>query len=291
MVASSQPGGDPAGVPVDHAADDRIYLFTRIVAGLLVVILTIGASLLYIWPLETDSRFAWPISPAMTPLLMGSGYLAGAYYFLRLLLGRNWSHVGATLPAVAMFATIMLITTVMHWDLFTHDHLAFYIWTGVYVIAPPLVVGIWLWNGKRDPGLADYDDFFVPRWARIAVGALGVGATVLAAVLFFAPSLSADFWPWTISPLTSRVLAGWFMLSATTSIVLAMDPRWSIWRVPLQTLVIWSVLMIIGMVRAIDDFEGGTAASWMFPVGVALAGASFLLFYAYMQRDRQNAQV
>ena len=81
------------------------------------------------------------------------------------------------------------------------------------------------------------------------------------------------------------------MLSATTSIVLAMDPRWSIWRVPLQTLVIWSVLMIIGMVRAIDDFEGGTAASWMFPVGVALAGASFLLFYAYMQRDRQNAQV
>ena len=289
MVTNSQPGRDPADISVESAADDRIHLFTRVVAGLLVLILAIGASLLYIWPLETDSRFAWPISPAMTPLLMGSGYFAGAYYFLRLLLGRNWSHVGATLPAVAVFATVMLITTVIHWDLFTHDHLAFYIWAGVYIIAPPLVIGIWYWNGKQDPGLAAYEGYVVPSWARIVVGALGVGTIALAAVLFFAPGFSGDFWPWTISPLTSRVLAGWFMLSATTSIVLALDRRWSIWQVPLQTLVIWSVLMMVGMIRAIDDLDGSTVASWMFPVGVALVGAAFLLFYAYMQRARETA--
>ncbi len=288
MVANSHAGEDRSGVATESYADDRIYLVTRIVAGLLVLILAIGASLLYIWPLETESRFAWPISPAMTPLLMGAGYYAGAYYFLRLLLGHRWSHVGATLPAVAVFATVMLITTVIHWDLFTHDHLAFYIWTGVYIIAPPLVVGIWYWNGRRDPGRTAEDEYPTPGWARMIVGALAVGAIALAAFLFLAPGTSADFWPWAISPLTSRVLAGWLMLSGTTSVVLALDPRWSIWRVPLQTLVIWSVLMTIGMIRAVDDFDSNVAASWMFPVGVTFVGAAFLLFYVYMERASQS---
>ena len=277
MVTSPQDGLDMAS-PVPSNVDDRIYPATRVVAGLLVIILLVFASILYIWPLETDTRFAWPISPAMTPLLMGSGYFAGAYYFFRLALGRNWSHVGATLPAVAVFATVMLITTLIHWDRFTHDHLTFYVWTVIYLIAPPLVIGIWYWNGKRDPGFAEAGADAVPIWTRAVVAGLGLGAMTLAAVLFFAPDAASDFWPWTVSPLTSRVLAGWFTLPAATLLLLALDARWSIWRVPLQTTVIWAALMLIGISRAWDDFNSGSLATWIFLVGVVLVAVPFLWY-------------
>jgi hypothetical protein len=281
MIAEPQRGTRHETLTGTGEVDDRILPATRSVAIVLVGILAVGASLLYIWPLETDSRFAWPISPEMTPLLMGSGYYAGAYYFLRMAIGRSWSRTGTTTPAVATFATIMLIVTLMHWGNFTHDHLAFYIWFIVYVIAPPLVLAIWYFNGKRDPGPVA-NDKLVPGFARIGVLALGAGATALAAVMFFAPEMANDFWVWAVSPLTARILAGWFMLSAVTSFVLAYDQRWAIWRIPLETMLIWCVLILAAVPRAWNDFSPTPMAPWLVVGFVSAVGLGTIAFYVYM---------
>lgn len=264
--------------------DDRLLPSTRILAIVLVPILTLGFALLYFWPDETGDRFAWPISPEMTPLLMGGGYLSGAYYFARLALGRRFSPVGTTMPAVAAFATVMALATILHWENFTNDHLAFYAWTAVYFAAPPLVIAHWYVNRKYDPGSAAAESIAVPAWVRVTVGTLGAAVLALAAFMFLAPDQAADFWPWSISPLTSRVIAGWFTLSGTASVVVSLNRRWSVWRVPLETTFIWTVLILLGIPRAWDNFDAGSAATWLYLAGVILVILAILGLYSYMER-------
>jgi hypothetical protein len=270
--------------------DDRILLSMRVFSVVLAPILVLAAVILYVWPLETGDRFAWPIAPEMTPLLMGGGYLSGAYYFSRMAIGRRWSPVGVTLPAVSAFATVMAVATIMHWGNFTHDHLAFYTWAAIYFVAPPAVLALWWVNRKHDPGESADEGPLVPLWGRAAVLALGIGALSLAAFLFFAPGSAGDIWPWNTSPLTSRVIAGWFTLSGTASIFLATDRRWSIWRVPMETTFIWAVLILLAVARAWGDFDSGAMSTWLFIGGVIAVILSFSAFYIYMERGQSTAE-
>ena len=60
------------------AGSDRILPETKIVSAFIVLILLAAFVLLYLWPDNTDTLFAWTIKPRMTPLVMGAGYIAGA---------------------------------------------------------------------------------------------------------------------------------------------------------------------------------------------------------------------
>ena len=84
--------------------DDRVLPETRWVAVLLIPFLLGGFALLYFWPDDTARLFAWTIRPRFTPLLMGSGYLMGAYFFAQVYRTPAWHRVGAGFPAIATFA-------------------------------------------------------------------------------------------------------------------------------------------------------------------------------------------
>lgn len=288
-----QTSGSRAGPPNVHGAtaDDSILPVTRIVAASLVPFLFLAFLILYFQPDNTGENFAWTIQPPMTPMIMGSGYLAGAYYFVRMATGRRWSRMGVALPAVAVFATVMAILTVIHWDRFNHDHLAFYLWVFLYAVAPPLVVMIWLLNRRRDPGPDQHTGTTVPRQVRFVLFSAGVVILAIAVWLFAAPDSAADVWPWTISPLTGRVLAGWFALGGSASLLLARDPRWSAWRIPIETTFAWALLIAIAILRATGDFDWDRAESWLFVAAVATWTASFAILLVSMEsRQRQQIQ-
>ncbi len=65
------------------ARDDRVLPETRVVSALIVPFLIVGFVILYLFPGDTGRLFAWTIEPRMTPLVMGAGYFAGAYFFAR----------------------------------------------------------------------------------------------------------------------------------------------------------------------------------------------------------------
>jgi hypothetical protein len=74
--------------------DDRILLSMQWVA--LVVVLVLLPALVILWgmPGETADLWAWTIKPDLTPIFMGAGYGAGAYFFARVSWGKHW-HAGA----------------------------------------------------------------------------------------------------------------------------------------------------------------------------------------------------
>ncbi len=99
---------------------DEIFPFTKVAAVFVVLILVSGFIILYFFPDNTERLFAWTIKPRMTPLAMGAGYAAGAYFFTRTILAKRWHHVGIGILPITIFSAAMGAATFLHWDRFNH---------------------------------------------------------------------------------------------------------------------------------------------------------------------------
>ena len=75
------------------APDDRIYRATRWLAAFIVPFLVVAFGILYFFPADTARLWAWTILPPMTPMLMGAGYVGGAYFFLRAITATGWHEI------------------------------------------------------------------------------------------------------------------------------------------------------------------------------------------------------
>jgi hypothetical protein len=131
--------------------DDRIFTITRWVVAAVIPFLLAAFVILYVFPDRTTELFAWTINPRMTPLLMGAGYITGAYFFMQTLRLKRWHEVAVGFLPVALFATSNAITTLLHWDRFNHNHPSFYAWVLLYATTPFIVLLVWLNNRRTDP--------------------------------------------------------------------------------------------------------------------------------------------
>lgn len=250
--------------------DDRVLPLTRWSAAVLVLALLAGGITLYGFPGSTADVWAWTIAPHMTSLVMGAGYLASAVFFARIAVGRRWHPFEHGLLGVMVFAVLLLVATLLHWDRFDHGHVVFWLWLALYVVAPVLVPTLWLRNRRTAP--EELPGPRVPRPVCLALGAAGAVQLVVALVFFAAPAVALAVWPWMLSPLTVRVLAGFVAANAMTLLVFWWEPRWSALAAGVQTVAIGVVLIVLAVPRAAADFAT-PAALWGFlaALGVALA--------------------
>jgi hypothetical protein len=173
--------------------------------------------------------------------------------------------------AITFFATLLGISTIVHWDQFNHDHVSFWAWIALYFSTPLLLPVLWLRNHRFDPGTPEPNDRIVPGPIRAMVAAVGVGQLVLVVALAVRPSLFLDHWPWPLTPLTARSLAGFSAFPAVTYLAFAFEKRWSALRIPIETAMIGMVFIGIAAVRAWDEFGGSDALVWGWRVGLVVA--------------------
>lgn len=174
----------PAGA--EAVSDDRVLRGTRWLSLFIAPFLVVAFVLLYLFPADTQRLFAWTITPTMTPMTLAAAYLGGAYFFVRTVREHRWSSIKAGLPAVTIFATLLGIATILHWDRFNHFHPAFWLWTFLYATAPFLVAWAWLAN-RRYAAPATEDEERIGATARGFAAVAGVGAFGWGAVMFIAP--------------------------------------------------------------------------------------------------------
>jgi hypothetical protein len=260
--------------------DDRVLASTRVLGAFIVPFLLVAFAVLYFFPGDTAHWFAWPIKPDMTPLVMGAGYISGAYFFVRVVRARVWHEVHLGFLPITAFTTFMAIATFAHLDKFDKDHVAFWLWIGLYLVTPVLVPVAWWVNHRTDPGpAAAPPEDLIDRRARIVLGVAGATQFLVALVLLLSPSTMIDIWPWTLTPLTAQVLGGWFALPGVVELMMAIDGRWSAIRITLHSQLIGITLILIGVARASGDFDGSNACTYLFVGGLAalLAGLTALL--------------
>jgi hypothetical protein len=233
--------------------DDRLLPATRWTAAAVVPILVTAGVILYFFPGDTADLWAWPINPPLTALVIGGGYLSGAVFFARALWVGRWHMMALGLPAATILTTMLLVATILHWDLFSHDHPAFWAWLAIYLVTPVLLPALWLLNRGHDPGPGTLPGLIVPGWTRTVVAAAGAVQLIVALAFFVRPSLTERYWPWPLSPLTARTLSAFLAFIAVMLLGLLIERRWNALRLLIDSAALGLALVGIAVVREYGD--------------------------------------
>jgi hypothetical protein len=269
--------------PKNNKIDRRIKI-PRVISALLVPFLLSAGLILTLLPDRTEEFFAWTIQPTLTPLIMGAGYLSGAYFFFKATFKEDWQEVRLGFLPIAAFTWLSAIATILHWDRFNQTHFTFYAWVILYTITPVLVPAIW-WMNHTDPNLRISAKADISKTAAYILGAVG-GLTLLTGLaLFFIPDLLIPHWPWDLTPFTARVIGSWFVLPGLVDIAVAVNRRWRSARLVVESQLIGLALIMIGLLRGIGDLHLANPLTWGLIGGLCLLALGLLLMYLLRRRN------
>jgi hypothetical protein len=270
------------------ARDDRVLRTTRAVSIVIVPILTAAFVILFLFPGQTRTLWGWTIRSRMSCMFMGGGYLAGALFFYRASLAKEWHRLGPGIIATTAFAGALGVATFLHWDEFNHDHVSFWAWLVLYITTPLLLPVLYVKNRQFDPGTASPDDAPIPPWIRTTLTVMGAAQLLFAITLFVRPSLFQGDWPWTLSTVSARSLAGFASFPAITYLAFAFERRWSALRWPFETAIAGVTLIAVGALRSPGDFNDTTLAL-VWRIGLFGALAYLVAVWLTMRRRVQLA--
>lgn len=262
--------------------DNRILSETRWVAGLVIPFLVVAFIILYIFPDQTGMLFAWKIQPSMSAMMLGSAYAGGIYFFTGVLRSRQWHKVKVGFLPVIAFASLLGIATILHWDKFNHSHVSFFAWAGLYFTTPFIVSFVWLRNRKQDAGNSVEQDTIIPYTWRLIMGAFGSITLVISLFLFLQPGMLISLWPWTLTPLTARVMGAMFALPGLVGLGIALDKRWDAAILILQSQGFSILLILIASILSSQDYDWAYGGSWLFVGGLGLMLVSIILLILFM---------
>ena len=260
---------------------DRTLAATRVLSAIIIPFLVAAFIVLFPEPTDTARLFAWGIKPPMSAMVLGSVYLGGAYFFLRVVRSSNWHTVAGGFLPVATFATLMGIATILHWDRFNHGQLAFWLWVCLYFTTPFLVLAIFFRN-QRQYAPATGEELKMPGGAALAIVALGAAAVLTGAFLFVLPQQAGDIWPWQLTPLTARVLGAVFALGLA-GLGAWRERRWSAARVLVQVEGFMLLLILVAGVRASSELDPAKPLTWLFAVGFVVTAVASAVLYIRME--------
>jgi len=280
----------PASPQTDRVPDDRVLPLTRLVAIVVPPFLLVAFGVLYVGHELAAGLFAWGIKPQLTAMLLGSAYIGGVVFFLSSLALRSFHRFALGFPAVATFASLLLVTTALEFSQFLLDRPAGLVWTVIYIVAPPLVIAAYVLNRRVDPG-AGPDDALVPRPVVQALLAGGGAAMVLAVALYLVPTAFVDVWPWKLTELSGRVLAPMLCLPGVVALGIALDRRRSAIRQPMVAQAAALVAMLGAFAIRSADMTGPTVSvviAWVLIAGSLVGSLALAVLVGEPAPDRQR---
>jgi hypothetical protein len=245
---------------------------TRWIAGLILLFLLDAVQLLWLVPDRTDELWAWEIVPDLTSMVLASAYAAGAYFFARVMFGAPWREVAAGFPGVIVFVWMAAAATFLHLDRFIEDNLAFAAWIALYTITPIGIPLLFAYNERRAPRREAPS---LSRGLRVALAVAGAAVVLVGLAMTISPTTAIEHWPWTLTPLTARVMAAVVALYGTVWVSVAVDGTRTGARIPLESHAIGLVVLLAALVReseVVTLVAAGAAA--MLVVSVAVARSS-----------------
>jgi hypothetical protein len=259
--------------------DDVILPVTRWLGIFILPFLVVAAMMLYVWPDDTGITFAWAIKPPMTAMMLAAAYMGGIYFFVNVVRAKNWHTIKVGFIPVTVFAGLLGIATILHWDRFNHSHISFFAWAGLYFTAPFLVVAVYLLNRKYDVRQMEMNERVLPVPVRVLIGVIGSTTLLVSLLLFIFPQVMITAWPWTLTPLTARVVGAMFSLPGMVGLGIAFERRWSAARIILESQSFSIMMILIAAARAWANFDPGKISTWLFVGG--LAGMLIMIGWLY----------
>ena len=226
-----------------------------------------AVQILLLLPGRTGELFAWRVQPEINSFVLGSAYVAGGYFFIRVCAGGPWRLVAGGFPPIVVFVWLAGIATFLHLDRLNEGGLPLVAWLALYVVAP-LIVPVRLsgQQHRRADGLVVGEQ--LPGHLRVLLGAAGVTVVALGLIVYVAPTEAIDVWPWALTPLTARVVATVIALYGSVWLTVALRPDAAGARIPLDAQIIGLVFLLLAVAR------GGGAVDWANGIAPLFVGAA-----------------
>ena len=242
--------------------DKLLSSFAKLVllgAGGLAVI---AGPVLYFFPSDTEAYFAWTIRQPLTPVYMGASYFAGIGNLLAIRANR-WSLARVQVPAIIVFSFLMLVATLLHIPIFNWSHLIAWAWLAVYVVSPVAALVLFL-QMEREFQSPAFESKRLPALFSPVMLTFTILYGVLGLLLFLLPNQMAALWPWSLTPLTSRVIGGWWFSGAALQFMLAKQETLHTAQVGLFANLLVTSLLLIGALLHWNDFDGPQISIWLY---------------------------
>jgi hypothetical protein len=266
----------------DHGA--RAIPAMRWLLGLAALLVFLAGVQLFVFPLDTDTRFAWTIGSPMTAVFLGASYWSAVGLELSGAVTRWWAVARVAVPAVFLFTTLTLVVTLIHLDKFhlgaehaVATRAVTWAWIAVYALVPLLMLLAWWWQHRVGAQVPPAAGLPVPVRAILAV--LAVTLLVLGVALLVAPGWADAAWPWPLTPLTGRAVGAWNVgLGVAAGHAWLVDDPGSLGPIGV-TGVLFGVLQGVALLRYGDELAWGSLPAVGYVavlVGVTAVGAWLL---------------
>ncbi|MGH2352838.1 MAG: hypothetical protein ACRDJN_14615 [Chloroflexota bacterium] len=239
---------DTLGTPITWPF--RAWLVVEVGFGLAAI------SAIFLFPGQTDTNFAWPIKPPVMAAVLGAFYLASAFLFLLPLFARRWEQVRVMVLPAAIFTTIELIATFLHWDKFAVGTQPFSVWFASYLLPPPIFAALYWWQQRRSIPVGAEVTQPLPPWFRNLCLVNGGALAVVSGLLFLFPGVLIANGPWAFTPLTTRALCGWLIAVGLLLVCMAWENDWG--RIRLGTV----MLIVLGPALLLQVLRFSDQANW-----------------------------
>lgn len=237
---------------------------------------------LYVMSEDTDRLFAWTIQPPLTAAFLGAGYAAGCLLVVLSLREPVWANNRIPVLTILGFTALTLVATLVHLDKFHFDvpgalpTFAAWFWMAIYVVVPLALVALVV-QQERAPGADPLPRHPVPGALRALLAVQSVVMTVLGVALFVAPDTQEQLWPWTLTPLTARVVAAWLLAFGLATGLASRGGDLDRLRTATAAYAVFGVLELLALLRFRDTVEWDRAVAWLLTallLAIALTGAA-----------------
>lgn len=222
----------------------------------------LAGPILFLFPTQTATYFAWTIKHPLTPIFMGANY-AGGIGAVWAMYTNRWSVARVLLPGVFTFAITQLLATLLHIPIFNWHHPIAWAWLFVYITSPVATALVYfsMERGYHAPEASP--PFLPPAFKRVmmllavATGLIGF-ALILWPFLFTAngSGSAVPWWAWTLTPLTARVTGGWYLAATALYATLSREHTLDRVKISLFSLMLVNGLQLLGALLHRDAFNG-----------------------------------
>lgn len=247
---------------------------------------------LFIFPTRTDEYFSWTIASPMTAVFLGAAYWSAVALEVSGAVARTWAQARIAVPTVFVFTTLTLIATLLHLDLFHFGadnslatRMVTWAWVAIYAVVPVFMIVI---SGRQrrlrvaDPPRTRR----LPTAVKLAVLALVMILGLVGLMLFLVPDVGATWWPWPLTPLTSRAIGAWLISLSVAAAHTAIEDDVSRIRPLGVTAVVFGLLEGVALLRYGGELDWSSLAAFCYVA--VLAGLFLLGVWALLNARRRR---
>jgi hypothetical protein len=237
-------------------------------------------------PAYLASIFTWLVLPPLHARFVGAIYAFGAVFMAGCLFARYQAEVRWGVQMIGLWTGMLFIISLLNLSAFNFTQLPVWIWFASYIIYP--LISIWMtW---RQPTLMQAGDLPGPLlagWAKVFLLIQGALVTILAVLLFFAPTFLSTLWPWKVTPLLAQMYAGPLLSYGIGSLLFSGQNKWLGIRTLVPAMLVFTAGTVVISFMHLSLFSFNEAADllWFGLFITATLGLGLLTYRALQVRE------